>query len=779
MKRKTTYSKLLILILGIASTIWFLIRVIPKPSRATYPCIKVAAPFMSTFVIYLLGIGASWFSFKKFRQAIHNSKYLAGSLFLFLSIIAFGFIFLHGQKDAIARVLSPTDNTFPAPANEPIGEAKGLFPGRVVWVQDTGASNENYIPIKGSDDLWYSDDNADEFVISQMLKYSLIEYASAKNITDAWEAIFKSFNLSMGRGEIGYTPGEKIAFKINLTNQSCSDRERPLRMDATPQLLNAILAQLVNVVGVAQADIIMGDPYREFREEYRNLVMSKYPDVYYVDGAGGNGVHQTVPSAEEVLVFSDGLYKSTLPQQYLDAAYVINIACLKSHNAGGITLLAKNHQGSYLKKGDDPKNQSAELMHYSLPWTNEGTGKYRHTVDYLGHDETGGKGLIYIVDGIWGGEDWQGWIKKFKSAPFNDDYPNSIFVGQDPVALESVCFDILFSEYVADPSKASFPIEFKVEVADHLSQCASSDYWPQGLQYDPEGDGSIMPSLGVFEHWNNPVDRQYSRNLGTGKGIELLYGNTEIIDYCDSADIVITPTATNETCPGSGNGNIEIEVTGSYPEFSYEWSNGETSSYIDKLSAGTYEVRVIDEKECTTLESITLIEPEKPILGEINGDTEVGTTETYTYSVPNQDPFTWSWMIEGGTISSGQGTNAVEIQWESGESGLVSVYAQTANGCLSDTSSLNISISVSGLEDLEIHGFSIYPIPVRNLLTIESEKLKHYSVTLSSINGAVLFNAKLEGTSRIDLSGYSNGVYLLCIQSGSFSATKKILKIVR
>ncbi len=540
MKRKTSYPKIIFIIIGIASTTWFLIRVIPKPSRASYPCMRAAAPFMSTFVIYLLGISVSWFSFKKFRQSIHKSKYLAGSLFLFLSILAFGFISLHDQKDAIAGIFVPADNTFPVNSNEPIGEAKGLNPGRVVWIQDKGATNENYVPQKGSKNLWYSNDNADENVINKMLELSIIEYSGAKNISDAWEAIFKSFNLSKGKGEIAYTPGEKIAFKINLTNQSCSDSERPLRMDATPQLLNAILSQLVNVVGVAQADITLGDPYREFRVEYRNLVMSKYPGVYYVDGAGGNGVHQTIPSAEEVLVFSDGLYKSTLPQQYLDAAYVINIACLKSHNAGGITFLAKNHQGSYLKKGDDPKSQYAELMHYSLPWENAGTRKYRHTVDYMGHDQTGGKGLIYIVDGIWAGEDWQGWIQKFQSDPFNNDYPNSIFVGQDPVALESVCYDILFNEYVTDPSKARFPIEFKVEIADHLSQCASSDYWPQGLQYDPEGDGTIMGSLGVFEHWNNPTDRQYSRNLGTGDGIELVYGKSEIIDYCASSDLVIS-----------------------------------------------------------------------------------------------------------------------------------------------------------------------------------------------------------------------------------------------
>jgi len=776
MKGKTSYPKIIFFILGIASTLWFLIRVIPKPSRATYPCMKAAAPFMSTFIIYLLGVSVSWFSFKKFRQSIHNAKYLTGSLFLLISILAFGFILLHDQKDAIADVLIPNDNTFPVASNDPIGEAKGLHPGRVVWVQDRGATNENYVPQKGSNDLWYSNENTDEITINRMLELSLLKYSGSENINDAWDAIFKSFNLSHSKGETGYSPGEKIAFKINLTNQSCSDSERPQRMDATPQLLNAILDQLVNVVGVNQADITMGDPYREFREEYRDLVMSKYPDVYYVDGAGGNGVHQTLPSADEELVFSDGQYKSTLPQQYLDAAYVINVPCLKSHNGGGITLIAKNHQGSFLEKGDDPKSQYAVNMHYSLPYKSRGSGKYRHTVDYMGHEETGGKGLIYIVDGIWAGVDWKGWITKFKSDPFNNDYPNSILVGQDPVALESVCYDILFSEHVSDASKPDFPIEMKVEIADHLSQCASSDYWPQGIQYDPEGDGSIMGSLGVFEHWNNATDRQYSRNLGTGNGIELVYGSSEVIDYCDSADIEITPTTVDPSCAGSNDGSIGIEVSGSYPEFSYEWSNGSSSKGLSNLPAGTYTLTVTDAHDCNAGESITIIDPEIPLIGDISGDMEVEASQAYTYSVTDQASYIYQWSVDGGDLVSGQGTSTIEIQWGSGVSGLVSASSESDLGCPSDTSAINVSISTSGIGDLEALGISIYPNPARDFLTIEASGQNHYSISLSSVNGEVLLNTSFEGTSRIDLSEYSNGVYLLSIKSEKFTATERIVK---
>ncbi len=453
------------------------------------------------------------------------SRYRPGIAFLLLSIVSFAVIFSIDNKKAIADMLHTTNTTSTFDANFYVGTAKGLFPGRVVWVHDNDATNENYIPTYNSRDYWYSNNNVNSAVVSKMLETSLIKYADTDNISDAWDAIFKSYNKSHGRGDVGYQAGEKIAFKINLTNENCSDAERPMRMDATPQLLNAILFELVNVVGVSQSDITMGDPYREFRNEYRALVKNKFPNVYYVDGKGENGIHQTVPSAGEVLVFSDKNLTSTLPQHYLSANYLINIACLKSHNEGGITLIAKNHQGSFLPQGVDPSSQSAMAMHYSLPANSWGSGKYRHTVDYMGHRQTGGKGLIYIVDGIWGGENWTGLIKKFKSDPFNGDYPNSLFVSQDPVALESVCFDVLFEECWEDDSKEDYPVTYSVEIEDYLSQCASSDYWPEGIIYDPEGDGTPIESLGVFEHWNNPVDRQYSRNLGQGDGIELIYSN--------------------------------------------------------------------------------------------------------------------------------------------------------------------------------------------------------------------------------------------------------------
>lgn len=42
---------------------------------------------------------------------------------------------------------------------------------------------------------------------------------------------------------------------------------------------------------------------------------------------------------------------------------------------------------------------------------------------------------------------------------------------------------------------------------------------PSGTEYQ-NGNGEKVQNFGVHEHWNNSVDKQYSRNLGKDGGIE-------------------------------------------------------------------------------------------------------------------------------------------------------------------------------------------------------------------------------------------------------------------
>ncbi|MBN1924986.1 MAG: DUF362 domain-containing protein [Prolixibacteraceae bacterium] len=520
-KMKNLFSRITFLFIGIISTIWFLIRVIPKPSRATYPCMKAAAPFMSGFVVYLLAITGSAFAYQKFKKKLSGAKYFAAFSFLIVAFVMLIIANTSNRNEARAIELVTSDYFV---ANEPIGEAKGLKPGRVVWMWDDNATDESCDPSAGD---WWAE-FTDAGVVDDMLKKAIIKYTDISSLPLAWDALFKYFNNEHGKGNVGYQTGEKIYIKINVTNSCCSVSGTKKvndfnRMDSTPEVLLALLRQLVEYVGVPQENIYLGDPFRTFHDLYWDMLHGEYPNVTYCDGNGRNGRHQTVPSSSHEMFFSDGRLEYRIPQEYIDSDYFINVPCLKTHDSGGMTLGAKNHQGSILQDGAGSGSQSAYDMHYALPdhdGSDGGHYRYRHLVDYLGHEQLGGKTLLTIIDGIWAGRSWEGFVEKWNMAPFNGDYPSSIFVSQDLLAIDAVCYDFLLEEYKNKPNKTKYA--YMAGTDDYLFQAADPANWAPGVEYDPEGDGTLLKSLGVYEHWNNATEKKYTRNLGTGNGIELI-----------------------------------------------------------------------------------------------------------------------------------------------------------------------------------------------------------------------------------------------------------------
>jgi hypothetical protein len=154
-------------------------------------------------------------------------------------------------------------------------------------------------------------------------------------------------------------------------------------------------------------------------------------------------------------------------------------------------------------------------------------GQYRALVDLMGHRELGGKTLLYLVDGLYGGYYWEGRPYLWKMPPFGDgtagDWPSSLFASQDPVAIDSVAYDFLLTEWprvVTGGTGATGSLQGGAE--DYLHEAAWAENPPSGAVYDPEHDGQRLASLGVHEHWDNAVSKRYSRNLGLDEGIELV-----------------------------------------------------------------------------------------------------------------------------------------------------------------------------------------------------------------------------------------------------------------
>jgi len=114
---------------GLVSLIWFLI----KPSRALYPCQRVAMPLASGFVAWLIGITGSVVAFRRARRLFRQARVRLAFACLAAAVV-FG---------AVAIRNMPETNVGAAEADplNPVGTGRGIHPGRVVWVHDPDATD--------------------------------------------------------------------------------------------------------------------------------------------------------------------------------------------------------------------------------------------------------------------------------------------------------------------------------------------------------------------------------------------------------------------------------------------------------------------------------------------------------------------------------------------------------------------------------------------------------------------------------------------------------------
>jgi len=520
-KEKSPKSKWLVVLyplVGILAVIWFLIRVLPKPARAAYPCQRVAAGIGGGFLSYALAAIVGGSLLHRFGRYIHRFRtafvIILGGAFLG---IALSIMASQGIFRPAAPAYTPSDG-----ANNPMGTAKGIFPGRVVWVRDTNATSWD-----GSTGYWWSDAHTNQYVVSSMLSRSLQQLTGKTTAKAAWDALFKHYNVNHGRGNVGYTAGEKIVIKINC-NQDFGDAWDNGGYNS-PHLVYALVKHLIEVVGVAGANITVTDTSRWIGDPIYNKIRSNpashFQAVRIEAGWEDSGRVSTEPNLSHPIHFVKPYAGDTdiadhyPPTSYTQATYLINLALLRGHDMFGITLSGKNFFGSVSDGyGFGPGRLHGSAVNNSTP--NRLGMPHCHPC-LLGHPQLGGKTMLFMLDGLYTDvTEGSKYIVRWQT--LGNDWCSSLLVSQDPVALDSVGLDFLRNE----PNMVNS--EMTIHACNYLHESARANNPPSGAFYDPDNNGTRLASLGVHEHWNNATQRQYTRNLGTGTGIELLQSSPAI-----------------------------------------------------------------------------------------------------------------------------------------------------------------------------------------------------------------------------------------------------------
>jgi hypothetical protein len=533
------FARFLFPLTGLACLIWILVRIIPKPSRAEYPCMKVAAPLAAGFIAYIAGTAIALFSLKKATHLFRKHRPIFATVCALCGVVVGMFALLMTDSESHAAITAADSLFVPSdPPNTPMGEARGIFPGQVVWMWDSTAATWN-----GTSGYWWDDNATHQDVVDSMLTKSLRSLTGKSSEAAAWDTLFKFFNLKHAKGSVGYQTGEKIAIKINLV-QSSSPGGASNASFVSPQLALSLLRQLVNSAGVRDSDITVYDTDRYVPDAVYTKCKNVFPRVHFMGWSQVNGREKyvrdttTVHWSENLTMEVNGGHPAYLPTVVTRASYLINLGNFKAHRYMGVTFCSKNHFGTLSCDGNNGQPyqnapHAAGLHCYtavhditipgSAEWSFIGRpmGTYNTLVDLMGHKDLGAKTLLFMIDALYAVEAEGNAVSpasRWKSAPFNGRWTSSLFLSQDNIAIESVGLDFFRTEQAVN---STYTYTYGA-VDNYLHEGAQADNPASGTIYHPNGDTVRLQSLGVHEHWNNAIEKKYTRNLGPGNGIELV-----------------------------------------------------------------------------------------------------------------------------------------------------------------------------------------------------------------------------------------------------------------
>ena len=207
------------------------------------------------------------------------------------------------------------------------------------------------------------------------------------------------------------------------------------------------------------------------------------------------------------------------------------------------------------------------------------------------------------------------------------------------------------------------------------------------------------------------------------------------------------------------------------------WTTTDPSDTIYIVDPGTYGVTHTDIHGCSSYSEVIVQQYPEPQIPSISGEPNAVYNNAYSYAVASLPDYTYNWIITGGTIISGQGTNVIEVVWDQFITGVGEIQMTWANayGCES-TQFYAVSVDVS-VQEIFASNLRIYPNPTRDILNIQWDFMNENTyLSLFDNTGKLITTQKLNNQTLhiLDLSGYQNGVYQLRLSNENAVIVKAI-----
>jgi hypothetical protein len=240
----------------------------------------------------------------------------------------------------------------------------------------------------------------------------------------------------------------------------------------------------------------------------------------------------------------------------------------------------------------------------------------------------------------------------------------------------------------------------------------------------------------------------------------------EIIDECEVTSLTV-PTAT-DNCAGTitGTHNVTLPITTqgtTVVTWTYNDGNGNTTVQTQNI--------VINDVTNPTITCIA------------NQNASADNTHSYTVLGTEFDPIATDDNCGVASVTNNFNNNSTLASAQLPEGTTTIIWTVADNMGNTNTCSFDILVDTFvGINDVSANGNSIYPNPTSGKLIVNREKLIVNSIEITDIAGKTILsfsNYQINQISNyeIDLSDYSNGMYLIKILTDKEVFTTKIIKM--
>jgi hypothetical protein len=205
------------------------------------------------------------------------------------------------------------------------------------------------------------------------------------------------------------------------------------------------------------------------------------------------------------------------------------------------------------------------------------------------------------------------------------------------------------------------------------------------------------------------------------------------------------------------------------PGQSYLWNNGDSTQASVVNTTGDYFVTATTINGCVaTSDTTSITVVPDVIIPQIvsNGLGWVGTGSTNSLTITTDSTQTYQWNVEGGVISSGQGTDSLVVTWGIPDTS-VTVWLVITNGVCTDSTSIEFVISGIGFEDTDLANAKLYPNPNDGYFTVEvpEQYIGSEMNVIDGIGRVIEHMVIQEVQTNIDLRRRPKGVYRIQVKS--------------